>query len=85
MVRFILEAELPQGVSAEQFAEWAQEQLRGAPGQYPTSDPIFHLDRKALKVGGYVRMARAAVTLESYYGDKDRIRANLSHIVKGEL
>lgn len=85
MVRFILEAELPQGVDAEQFAEWAQEQLRGAPGQYPPSDPIFHLNREALTVGGSQYFERAEITLTSYYGHLDRTRTDLRNIVSGAL
>ena len=48
--KFLVECELPEGVTPHAFAEWAEETLRGAPGGYPKEDPIFHLRRGALRV-----------------------------------
>lgn len=48
--RFVVEVDVPSGVTPEEFREYIETEVQANVGRYPPEEPIFHLDRKSVKV-----------------------------------
>ena len=52
-IKFTVEVELPPGTTAKDVASFLKEEAFVNIGMLETSDPLFYLDRKTVKVGIY--------------------------------
>ena len=59
--RFIVEVDLPFGVSPGEFRDYIETEIQANVGSRMPEEPIFHLDRKSVKVstGQKIKRERA--------------------------